>query len=76
MAKPSANSVQKLQNSSPNTGVTRYFRLKRKGNGWVLECLELMGGRVHVFEKGDWDYLSVCEAKLLNDAVGDAKRAI
>lgn len=70
----SANSPPKQQNSSPDSASTKapelkdgvFHRMKRKGNGWVLEKLTLMQGKVLIEEVGDWDIRAVVEQKAIS----------
>lgn len=42
-----------------------YFRLKKKGNGWVVEKAVVNAlGKVKTSEMGDWDLLTISEKKL------------
>lgn len=42
-----------------------YFRLKKKGNGWVVEKATVQAnGKVKTAELGDWDLLTISEKKL------------
>jgi len=46
----------------------KWFRLKRKGNGWVVQML--FKGKVT--ELGDWDLRFVAENKVMNELIKSA----
>lgn len=55
----SASKTPKKQQS------VHYYRMKRKGNGWVLEKATIQGQKVTLSEVGDWDLRATTEQKLL-----------
>lgn len=57
------NSDSKKTKTPPIEGT--FYRMKRKSNGWVVERLQVTGGKVSLSELGDWDLKEVTERKLL-----------
>lgn len=51
----------------------RYYRMVRKGNGFVLQELTIRKTVVSLKEVGDWDYRGNIEAKALR-AIANASR--
>ena len=51
-------------------GAGAWFRMTRKGNGWVVECLRVgADGTMKISPIGDWDMRAVVENKLLNACI-------
>ena len=66
----SAGSAQKQPGSSFGSVEGVFHRLKRKGNGFVVEKLTVKGGLVvSLKEVGDWDVRMVTENRALNELV-------
>lgn len=66
----SVDSHPRPQDSLPSSGLKGTFhRLKRKGNGWVVEELTVTENHLSVRELGDWDLRITTETRALDAMV-------
>ena len=46
-----------------------FFRMKRKGNGWLIQELTVdRMGKMTIKDLGDWDMRDIVERKLISEA--------
>jgi hypothetical protein len=74
MSEKQTRTSQAQKEKAPETDPAKFFRMVRKGNGWIIQELTVtQTGKISLKELGDWDLRLVTERKLLSEVVKYAR---
>lgn len=66
----SQSSAREAPKKVPESYPQKFFRMKRKGNGWIGEEVTIHAtGKLSFKDLGDWDVRGITEQKVLSEIV-------